>query len=150
MDIKKKIENIWFYHKIPIIIGVLVIVLGIYTISEKLSTPKYDHSIAIVSKENYPSQENVDKLKDIFSERLGGSVDTVIYNVALGEVGEDEVILSKLSLDISNKISEYFFIEDMDAFKKATNDLEFSEVTLVSDIDWLSNLGLDNFYLARR
>ena len=73
-----------------------------------------------------------------------------IYNLALGQLGEDEVILSKLSLDLGNKISEYYFIEDMDAFKKATDNIEFESVALVSQIDWLNNLGLDNFYYCIR
>ena len=150
MDIKKKIKNIWFYYKIPIIIGIFALILVGYNIVNKLSEPKYDHSIAIISKYNYPSQESTDKLKTIFEEKYDGTFNVVIYNLALGELGEDEVILSKLSLDLGNKISEYFFIEDIDAFKKTTADIEFSDVVLVSDVDWLNNLELDDFYFAIR
>lgn len=149
-DFKKKISNIWFYYKVPIIVGILAIFLVVTTIINKVSEPKFDHSIAIISKYNYPSQENVDKLTKIFEEKYQGTVDVKIYNIALGEMGEDENIISKLSLDLGNKISEVIFIEDLDTFKKTTADIEFSSVVLVSQIDWLSDLGLDNFYYCIR
>ena len=149
-DLKKKVENIWFYYKVPIIIGTVLLYLFISYGINKTEEPKYDYNIAIISENNYPSEENVEKLKNIFSEKYDGTVGVNIYNVTLGEVGQDEVILSKLSLDLGNKISELFFIEDMDTFKKTTADIEFSDVVLVSNVDWLSNLGLDNFYFATR
>ena len=150
MDIKKKITNIWFYYKIPILIGILAIFVIATTVVNKINEPKIDHSIAIISKHNYPSQENVDKLTKIFENKYNGTVEVKIYNVALGEVGEDENIISKLSLDLGNKISEDLFIEDLEIFKKTTADIEFSQVVLVSEIDWLNNLGLDNFYYCIR
>lgn len=149
-DFKKKTSNIWFYYKVPIIVGILAIFLVVTTIINKVNEPKFDHSIAIISKYNYPSQENVDKLTKIFEEKYQGTVDVKIYNVALGQIGEDENTISKLSLDLGNKISEFIFIEDMDTFKKTTADIEFSSVVLVSQIDWLSDLGLDNFYYCIR
>lgn len=149
-DFKKKISNIWFYYKVPIIVGILAIFLVVTTIINKVNEPKFDHSIAIISKYNYPSQENVDKLTKIFEEKYQGTVDVKIYNVALGQIGEDENTISKLSLDLGNKISEFIFIEDMDTFKKTTANIEFSSVVLVSQIDWLSDLGLDNFYYCIR
>lgn len=147
---KKKLENIWFYYKIPIIIVIGVIALVSYSIYEKETEVKFDHSIAIISKYNYPSEENVQKLKEVFENKIGGSFDVAIYNVALGEIGEDEIVISKLGVDIANHISEYYFIEDMEAFKKATSTVEFKEVSLVSDLDYLDNLGLDNFYYCIR
>lgn len=150
MDIKKKLENIWYYYKIPIIIGIFVVYVLVNTVIQKINTPTYDHSVAIVSKYNYPSAENVERMRLIFEEKYGGTFDIVIYNIALGEIGEDEILISKLSLDIGNKISEYYFIEDMETFKKTTANVEFSDVVLVSDLDWLSNLGLDNFYFCIR
>lgn len=147
---KKKLENIWYYYKIPIIIVIAVLALFVYTLKEKLSEEKYDHNIAIISKYNYPSEENVYKLKEIFENKVGGSFNINIYNVALGEIGEDEIVISKLGVDIANKISEYYFIEDMEAFKKATSNVEFIEVSLVNDVDYLNNLGLNNFYFCIR
>ena len=149
-DFKKKISNIWYYYKIPIIIGVCVLSLVVGVIIDKKSEVKSDHSIAIISKSNYPSQEETNKLKNTFEDRIGGSFEVVIYNVALGEIGEDDVIISKLSLDIANTISEYYFIEDLDAFENATNNLKFKEIEKVENIDWLQDLGLDNFYYCIR
>lgn len=147
---KKKIEYIWDYYKAPILIGIAVIFLAVTTVVNKVNEPKFDYSIAIISKYNYPSQENVDKLTRIFEDKYQGTFDVKIYNVALGEIGEDENTISKLSLDLGNKISEFLFIEDIDTFKKTTADIEFSSVVLVSQIDWLNNLGLDNFYYCIR
>jgi len=150
MDIKKKLENIWFYYKVPIIIGVIVLLLIGSTIKSKMEEVKYDHSVAIISEFNYPAQDKIEKIRNIFENKYGGSFNVVIYNVTLGETGQDETIISKLGLDLSNKISEYIFIEDMDTFKETTADIEFSEINLVSDVEWLSNLGLDNFYYCIR
>lgn len=149
-NFKKTISNIWFYNKVPIIIGIIALFLLVGTIVNKVNEPKYDHSIAIISKYNYPSEGNVKRLKQTFEEKYGGTFKVDIFNVALGEAGEDEVIISKLSLDLGNKISEYLFIEDLETFKKTTADIKFSSVVLVSDLDWLSNLGLDNFYYCIR
>ena len=146
----KKIENIWYYYKTYILVGIAILFLVVTTVVNKVNEPKFDHSIAIISKSNYPSQENVDKLINIYEDKYGGEFKVEIYNLALGQLGEDEVILSKLSLDLGNKISEYYFIEDTDAFKKATDNIEFESVALVSQIDWLNNLGLDNFYYCIR
>ena len=62
MDIKKKLENIWYYYKIPIIIGIFVVYVLVNTVIQKINTPTYDHSVAIVSKYNYPSVENVERM----------------------------------------------------------------------------------------
>jgi len=147
---KKQLENIWFYYKVPIIVGIIVIYVLSVTVIQKAKTIKYDYSIGIISLENYPSEENVLKIKNIFEDKLNGSCEIVIYNVALGETGQDESIISKLDLDLRNNISCIFFIEDMEAFKKTTANIEFKEVVLVKDVDWLNNLGLDNFYYATR
>lgn len=150
MNLRKRIEHIWYYYKIPIIVGVAVIALIVYTINIKTNEVKFDHSIAIISKENYPSEENVTKIKEIFQDKYGGTFDVVIYNLALGELNQDETKLAKLDIDLRNKISEYFFIEDMETFKKTTADIEFKDVALVKNISWLNNLGLDNFYFCIR
>ena len=144
--IRKKIGYIWDYYKVHIFVGIVVIYIIVSSIIAFRSPDEYDHSIAIISKENYPSQEKVDALKEIFEDKFDGTFDVKIYNIELGAYGQDEITISKLGLDIANTISEYMFIEDMDAFKKATNNIEFVEVALVNEIDWLSNLDLDNFY----
>lgn len=150
MDIKKKLENIWYYYKIPIIIGIIVLIVIGETIKLKKEEPKFDNSIAIVSKTNYPNQDELEKLRNAFIEKYGGTFDIAIYNVELGAVGEDDVIISKLSLDLSNKISSYLFIENLDSFKDATNNLEINVLGQGKDFDWLKNCGVDNLWFATR
>ena len=147
---KKKIENFWYYYKVHTIVALIAIYIIVSSIIGSSKGQEYDHSIAIISKENYPSQEKVDDLIEVFSKKYGGTFEVKIYNITLGAIGEDEIVISKLGLDIANKISEYMFIEDMDAFKKATNNIEFKEVALVKNINWLNNLDLDNFYYCIR
>lgn len=150
MEFKKKIENFWYYYKVPFIICLVVLYLVCNVYISKKNEVHYDNSVAIISKDNYPSEEQVEEIRSTFEDKYGGTFDVVIYNVALGEENQDEVTLSKLDLDLRNKVSTYFFIEDMDTFKKTTSDIEFSEVVLVNDTEWLENLGLDNFYFAIR
>ena len=150
MDIKKKLENIWYYYKIPIIIGIIVLIVIGETIKLKKEEPKFDNSIAIISKTNYPSQDEVENLRNAFIKKYGGTFDVVIYNVELGAVGEDDVIISKLSLDLSNKISSYLFIENLDSFKETTNNLQINVLGQGKDFDWLKNCGVDNLWFATR
>lgn len=149
MDIKKKIQNIWFYYKVPIIIGIFI--LAVFIDYQFTSTPeeKFDHSIALISQ-TFPTEQQSEEIKQIFSDKYGGTFEIRIYNVALGELNQDQVIISQLDLDLANRQSEYLLIEDLDAFKKATNELELHEVTLVSDLDWLVGHGVDSLYFAKR
>lgn len=150
MDIKKKLENIWYYYKIPIIIGIIVLIVIGETIKLKKEEPKFDNSIAIISKTNYPSQDEVENLRNAFIKKYGGTFDVVIYNVELGAVGEDDVTISKLSLDLSNKISSYLFIENLDSFKETTNNLQINVLGQGKDFDWLKDCGVDNLWFATR
>lgn len=150
MDVKKRIENIWFYYKIPIIIGVIALFVIVETIAGIKETHKSDHSIAIISKENYPSQEEVDNLKNSFTEKYGGTFDVVIYNIELGAIGEDEVKISKLSIDLSNKTSTYLFIENLESFKETTNNIEINIEGQGKDISWLKDCGVDDLWFVTR
>ena len=150
MDIKKKLENIWYYYKIPIIIGIIALIVIGETIKLKKEEPKFDNSIAIISKTNYPSQDEVEKLRNAFIKKYGGTFDVVIYNIELGAVGEDDVTISKLSLDLSNKISSYLFIENLDSFKETTNNLQINVLGQGKDFDWLKDCGVDNLWFATR
>lgn len=149
-DFKKKISYIWYYYKAPIIIILIIMfIVGNDVIANKKEA-KTDNSIAIISKANYPSEEEVKRLKETFETKFEGKFDVVIYNVSLGSIGEDDVIISKLSLDLANKISSYWFIEDMEKFKESTNNLELNEQGFGKDFVWLNNCGVDNFYYCTR
>lgn len=148
-NLKKKLENIWYYYKKPIIIGLIIIVCVISVTTSSEKEEQYDHNIAVISL-NYPSKEQCTKIKEAFSKQYGGTFGISIYNVKLTDLNQDQVTISKLDLDLVNTISEYLLIEDLDDFKKATNDLKINEVTLVSNIDWLKGLGADHLYFATR
>lgn len=150
MDIKKKIENIWYYYKIPIIIGVIVLIIVVETVALKKDEQKFDNSVAIISKTNYPSQEEVENLRNAFIKKYGGTFNIVIYNIELGAVGEDDVTISKLSLDLSNKISTYLFIENLESFKETTNNLQINILGQGKEFDWLKDCGVDSLWFVSR
>lgn len=148
-DVKKKLENIWYYYKAPIIIVGAIIIISLSYLFDYKEEIKYDHSVALISV-NVPSEQQIADITKAFENEYGGSFEIKIYNVALTEEGQDQVIISKLDLDLGNKLSEYLLIEDLDAFKKATNNLEIHDVALVSNIDFLKGFGIDNLYFAKR
>lgn len=150
MDIKKKLENIWYYYKVPIIIGIVVLFVVGEAIVFKKSEQKFDNSVAIISKNNYPNQEEIENLRNAFIKKYGGTFDAVIYNIELGAVGEDDVTISKLSLDLSNRISAYLFIENLESFKETTNNLEINVQGQGKEFDWLKDCGVDNLWFVSR
>lgn len=150
-DFKKKLSYIWYYYKVPIIIAVLVLMVTIDVIVTKAHTVTYDHRIAIISKEYFPSQEKVDELKETFEQKYDGTFDVILYRIDLSDNNLDEVTTSKLELDLGNKLSEYLFIYDIDTFNIATNNMQFKSLEKVSDVEWLKNkFELDEFYFAVR
>ena len=149
MDLMKKIENIWFYYKTHIIVGILILFVSIYSIRLYLQKEEYDHSVAFISS-TFPTENQMEEIQKSFEEQYGGKFEIKIYNITLGADNQDQVTISQLDLDLGRKISEYLIIEDLDAFKKATNNLQIYDVALISDIDWLKNKGIDQLYYAKR
>lgn len=147
---KSRLSNFWYYYKIPIIIIIAVLFVTADVIISNRNSIKYDNSIAIISKDNYPSEDEVKKIKDIFQEKYGGTFDIIIYNIDLTETGQDEVMVSKLSLDLGNKISKFLFIENMDKFNIATNNLQINVEGKGKNFDWLEGCGVDNLWYATR
>lgn len=149
-DIKKKIANIWYYYKIPIIVVIAVLYLAIYSFVNYKPYKEKDHSIAIISENNYPSETQVNSIINAFEKKYEGSFEVVIYNIDIDGYGQDETIISRLDLDLRNKISEYYFIDDLDGFNYATNNLQFASVEKVENIPWLQGVGVDDFYYCVR
>lgn len=149
-NIKKKFENIWYHYKAQILVAIGVIFVVVYSFANQGVENEFDHSIAIISKDNYPSESQVEKMINAFESKYDGSFEVRIYNIEINGYQQDEVIVSKLGIDISNKISEYYFIENLDAFKEATNNLEFKSIKKVENINWLKDLGVDKFWFAIR
>lgn len=145
---KKKLENIWYYYKVPIIIIGLVLIttIDIYITTKK--EPTYDQSIGIIAT-NFPSEENVESIKQSFEKEYDETFKVETFNIDFDSYITDEVEVSRLDLDLRNSISKYLIIEDIEGFKKATNRSDW-EVALISDIDFLKNKGADNYYLITR
>lgn len=147
-NFKKKLENIWFYYKVPIIIIVVIIVVSIDLAITTKHEPKYDQSIGIVAT-SFPSEENVEKIRLAFEKEYNETFKVETFNIDFNSNVVDEVEVSRLDLDIGNSISKYLIVEDLEGFKKATNRNDW-EVALISNVDFLKGNGADNYYLIIR
>lgn len=147
-NFKKKLENIWFYYKVPIIIVALVLIVSIDLAITTKREPKYDQSIGIVAT-TFPSEENVEKIRLAFENKYIETFKVETFNIDFNSNVIDEVEVSRLDLDIGNSISKYLIIEDLEGFKKATNRNDW-EAALISDVDFLKGNGADNYYLIIR
>lgn len=148
-DFKKKLSNIWYYYKVPIVIVALIIFVFV---DYKLTNPteeKFDNSIAIISQV-FPSEDELNNIVEIFENKYEGTFEVNIYNVELGKENQSQETLGRLDLDLANSISNYLIIQDLDAFKKATNNMELYNVALIKDLDWLCGHEIDEFYFATR
>ena len=57
MDNRKRIENIWFYYKKHILIGLAAVLVLAYLGIQKLGTEKPDYHIGIVRSESLTAEE---------------------------------------------------------------------------------------------
>lgn len=62
---------IWYYYKIHILVGVAVILLGIYTVYDISSIVDYDIKLAAITKDTYMSEEVQEKLSTVLEDVTG-------------------------------------------------------------------------------
>lgn len=146
--LKKKIENIWFYYKVPIIIIGIIIIVTLDIMLTTKSEPEYDQSIGIVAT-TFPSEENVDTIRQAFENKYNETFKVETYKIDFNSNIIDEIESSRLDLDLRNSISKFIIVEDIDGFKKATNKNDW-DVALIGNIDFLKGNGADNYYLIIR
>ena len=147
-NFKKKIENLWFHYKVPILILLVIAIIGLDILITTPLDDHYDREIALISPTAFPP-EQVDSLKNALSAEYG-NINLNTYTVSLGDLNQDEVVLSKLDLDLGNKISSILLIEDLDAFKGATEVVDTSKAVQLKDLPRFAGIGFDSLWFIDR
>lgn len=153
---KKRLENFWYYNKVYVIIGLALLVVGLWFFLQR-QPAESDYGIAIVSPQ-WLSEEQLGKIKTVL-EQAGKDqngdgtvkVDLRAFRFAIGEDNQDRIEISKLDADLVGKASGIFFTDDPESFEQVTNGIgKAADAVPVSSISALSGCGIDDLYLLPR
>ena len=142
------IRNYWYYYKVYVITGVLVLAVVIYSFAHSGGGEKFDRYAAVISSAAYTDEQVLSLQQALTKEH--GSFGVNVYRITLGAQGQDDATLAKLDLDLACKLSDTLLIEDIDTFYEVTNGLETSEPVRVADVKYLAGLGFDELWFAER
>lgn len=146
---RKKLENIWYYHKTVIILAVIVLAAVLFVFLQNVGKTTPAEQVAVISADYY-SDESVKSLEESFSALYGHPVAVRLYPVELGADNQDSAIIGALDADLVGKVSSTFLLKNVASFREATNNLPITEPEPVGEIDGIRNLGFDDLYLVRR
>ncbi|MBR6090935.1 MAG: hypothetical protein IKP86_13440 [Anaerolineaceae bacterium] len=154
---KKWFENFRYYHKVHVLIILVILAAGVYYFLTTKDNVKSDYDIAVVSSRGI-SGEQLKRLQtllqDAGQDQNGDNrVDAEIhvYRFAIGEDGEDRSEIARLDADLIGKMSGLFFVEDPVKFEESTNGTgKAADAVPVSGIPMLSGCGTDDLYLLVR
>lgn len=120
---KAKWQNFWYYHKLHVLIGAVVIALAVFLIHDMTSAVRPDYQVGLITQSSYP-QEAVDALETElakYGEDLNsdGKVVVQITPTAIAgdssNVGDPNVQMAgvvKLDADLSEGSSMIFLTDD--------------------------------------
>lgn len=153
---KEKIQNFWYYYKIPVIIVIVITGVGIYLLTQR-QTVHNDYDVAVVSPAGC-SEEQLTQLQSILeaagSDQDGDGAVTAavhVYRFALGEAGQDSEAVAGLDADLVGKVSGLFFVDNPEKFEEATNGIgKATDALPVSDAPKLTDCGIDELYVLVR
>lgn len=153
---KKKLQNFWYYYKVPVIIILAVLAVGVYLYSQR-ETVEADYRVAVVAARGC-SDEQLARLKTVLTaagQDLNGdgsvTVKIRVYRFAIGAEGQDMNEIGGLDADLVGKVSGLFFVEDPEGFEAATNGIgTVADAVPVRDIPLFSDCGIDELYLLIR
>lgn len=154
---KKKLQNFWYYHKIPTVIVLVVLAAGLNFFLISRQTAESDYHIAIVSPQARSGEqlERIQKVLEGIGQDQNGdgtvAVQLRVFRFAIGEDGQDMNEVAALDADLVGNESGLFFVEDPKKFEKSTNGIgKASDAVAVSEIPLLSGCGIDDLYLLIR
>ena len=142
MENRKKLENIWFYYKKHILIGLAVVLVLAYLGIQKVNTEKPDYHIGLVRSEAL-SLEELNSLNAAFTaagQDLNGDGQILVqihtYYADLADDSENAGVnnaeaVQGLDADLIGKMSGIFLLEDVDTFQMLTNGILSADVTPV-------------------
>ena len=139
MDNRKRIENIWFYYKKHILIGLAVVLVLAYLGIQKLNTEKPDYHIGLVRSESL-SDGDLNALNAAFTaagQDLNGDGQVLVqihtYYADLADDSENAGVnnaeaVQGLDADLIGNMSGIFLLEDVDTFQRITNGILTGDV----------------------
>ena len=139
MDNRKRIENIWFYYKKHILIGLAVVLVLVYLGIQKLNTEKPDYHIGLVRSASL-SDEDLNALNAAFTaagQDLNGDGQVLVqihtYYADLADEDENAGVnnaeaVQGLDADLIGKMSGIFLLEDVATFQTLTNGIVSADV----------------------
>lgn len=156
-DMKNKLQNFWYYYKVPALIILAILAAGLYFFLTNQGSVTGDYDIAVISARSC-TDEQLTLIRTAFGQagkdQNGDGiveVKTHVYRFALGEDGQDPKEVAGLDADLVGKMSGIFFTEYPDRFESVTNGIgKAADAIPVSDIPALSGCGIDYLYLLSR
>ena len=133
-QLRKKIQNFWFYYKIPFLVGLAVVFILGYLTVQKHTTVQPDYHIGLVRTVPCTDME-LQSLKDTFTaagQDLNGDGEVLVqihtYYVNLEDPAENAGVanadtIQALDADLIGNVSGIFLLEDVAAFQTVTNNL---------------------------
>lgn len=113
---KQKISNFWYYYKIHVFFGILILLFAIVLIKDMTKTVSYDYNIAFVGNRQIPEEE-VDLLQEWFEKNAedlnsDGEVHVQIWDYFLDEKAPQAFVINqtKFSADVQSGTSMIFFM----------------------------------------
>ena len=133
-QLRKKIQNFWFYYKIPFLVGLAVVFILGYLTVQKHTTVQPDYHIGLVRTVPCTDME-LQGLKDTFTatgQDLNGDGEVLVqihtYYVNLEDPAENAGVanadtIQALDAALIGNVSGIFLLEDVAAFQTVTNNL---------------------------
>ncbi len=154
---KTKLQNFWYYYKIPTIIVLILFAVGLYFYSTTRHTVESDYHAAIVSPQSRSGEQLgriLRALEGIGQDQNGDGavvVELRVFRFAIGEDGQGMNEAAALDADLVGNLSGLFFVEDPVKFEQSTNGIgKAAEAIPVSEIPPLTGCGIDDLYLLVR
>lgn len=124
-DLKKKAQNLWYYYKVPILIGLAVLAAVVYMSALNRGEAKPDYQLAIVSPEYY-SDAQIDELEAALAalgtDRNGDGVVTVEvarYRLTIGSPANEQEALAGFDADLVGRRSGIYLLAEPEAVYEA-------------------------------
>lgn len=130
----KKLENFWFYYKKHLLISLAFLLAAGYLAAQKAGTPEPDYHIGLVKAVPCTEEQLLDWEARFAAagEDLNGDGQVLVkihtFFVDLADDSPNAGVtnaqtVSALDADLIGKVSGIFLLEDVETFRRITNDI---------------------------